>query len=212
MSSSHADNLVQQINDNPFAAQQWEFQGKFTVCVRPLELVDVHRAVFVESSRFAQATGEQTFRRFITEPETVVVGVFVADNLVGLAAAHIVQADASGCTEAYLDNISILEEWSGKGLGTLLFTYLLNVCQGQMCQRATLEVRVSNRHAIRIYKKLGFVSHGLRPKYYANPVEDAEIYWLENMDSTHFSELIVACAMAGLRRFTSMLGVEDGGT
>ena len=174
--------------------------------------MDVHRAVFIESSRFAQATGEQTFRRFITDPETMVVGVFVADSLVGLAAAHIVQADASGCTEAYLDNISVLEEWSGRGLGTLLFAYLLNVCQRKLCQRATLEVRVSNRHAIRIYKKLGFLSHGLRPNYYADPVEDAEIYWLENMESSDFSSLIEACAMAGLRRLTRVLVVEDGRT
>ena len=42
----------------------------------------------------------------------------------------------------------------------------------------TLEVRVSNTAAIRLYEGFGFKSAGIRPGYYINPKEDAYIYWL----------------------------------
>ena len=41
----------------------------------------------------------------------------------------------------------------------------------------TLEARVSNTPAIKLYEGLGFRSVGQRPKYYTSPVEDAEIMW-----------------------------------
>jgi len=41
----------------------------------------------------------------------------------------------------------------------------------------TLEVRVSNAPAISVYEKCGFVSEGVRPKFYEKPVEDALIMW-----------------------------------
>ena len=42
----------------------------------------------------------------------------------------------------------------------------------------TLEVRRSNRAARRLYEKFGFVSEGIRPGFYDQPKEDAEILWL----------------------------------
>jgi len=41
----------------------------------------------------------------------------------------------------------------------------------------TLEVRVSNERAIRLYHRLGFASHGVRPRYYSDNGEDALIMW-----------------------------------
>ena len=41
----------------------------------------------------------------------------------------------------------------------------------------TLEVRVSNAPAIRLYESLGFESAGIRPGFYDKPKEDAMIMW-----------------------------------
>jgi ribosomal-protein-alanine N-acetyltransferase len=41
----------------------------------------------------------------------------------------------------------------------------------------TLEVRVSNHGAIALYRQLGFVDHGTRPRYYTDNDEDALIMW-----------------------------------
>jgi ribosomal-protein-alanine N-acetyltransferase len=41
----------------------------------------------------------------------------------------------------------------------------------------TLEVRVSNEGAIRLYEQLGFSSRGIRRGYYTDNREDALIMW-----------------------------------
>ena len=41
----------------------------------------------------------------------------------------------------------------------------------------TLEVRVSNTDAIRLYERLGFHSRGVRRGYYTDNREDALIMW-----------------------------------
>ena len=42
----------------------------------------------------------------------------------------------------------------------------------------TLEVRVSNVPAIKVYESAGFVSEGIRPGFYEDPKEDANIMWI----------------------------------
>ena len=38
-----------------------------------------------------------------------------------------------------------------------------------------LEVRVSNHIAISFYRSQGFIKRGVRPGFYTNPAEDAEL-------------------------------------
>ncbi|MPN48284.1 hypothetical protein SDC9_195891 [bioreactor metagenome] len=45
----------------------------------------------------------------------------------------------------------------------------------------TLEVRVSNIPAQRLYEKIGFVNRGIRRQYYSDTKEDAMIMWLDSL-------------------------------
>ena len=47
----------------------------------------------------------------------------------------------------------------------------------------TLEVRVGNAAAIRLYESEGFVSAGVRTKYYSDNGEDAYVMWKEGIGS-----------------------------
>ncbi|MFS0723874.1 ribosomal protein S18-alanine N-acetyltransferase [Paenibacillus sp. 1P07SE] len=81
--------------------------------------------------------------------------------------------------EAHITNIAVREDYRGQGLGERLLLELQRTALFFGMNRMTLEVRVSNEVAQRLYRKLGFVPSGLRPGYYSDNNEDALIMWAE---------------------------------
>ncbi len=79
--------------------------------------------------------------------------------------------------EGNITNIVIAPEHRNKGIGTRLLQYLIEEGYREGLTAYTLEVRVSNAAAVHVYEKLGFVSAGIRPKFYEKPTEDAIIMW-----------------------------------
>ncbi len=75
--------------------------------------------------------------------------------------------------EAHIATIAVHPEWRGRGLGELLLLSLLEQAIQRGAQRATLEVRLSNQAAQRLYRKYNFEVVALRPRYYADNNEDA---------------------------------------
>ena len=58
-----------------------------------------------------------------------------------------------------------------------MLTELMQRGSARGIERFTLEVRVSNLAARSLYRKLGFVSVGIRKNFYEKPREDADIMW-----------------------------------
>ncbi len=79
--------------------------------------------------------------------------------------------------EAHITNLAVLEAYRGQGLGKALIETLLKQAKAEKCRAATLEVRVGNIVARRLYEKHGFAPVGIRPRYYADTNEDALIMW-----------------------------------
>jgi len=67
-----------------------------------------------------------------------------------------------------IDNIRVMEEYRNKGIGTKLMAYLISLAIDLRVINITLEVRVSNDIAIRLYKKFGFREVALRKYYYGD--------------------------------------------
>ncbi len=70
---------------------------------------------------------------------------------------------------AHLLNLCVHPERRGAGLGRRLLRQLLCEAGRRGMREARLEVRASNRGAIRLYRALGFRRTGLRPRYYHGP-------------------------------------------
>lgn len=174
-----------------------------TVACRPLRLDEAAAAAEIEATRFHPSTSVKGFESFITGPNSLCCGVLINDALVGCAAANITAPLGEDSSEAFIDNISILETFAGCGLGLLLTAYLLKCAMPApySCSRATLEVRPSNTAAKRIYSRIGFTCHGIRKRYYSHPTEDAEIHWLEAMDSPAFQDVLLDAVSHALELF-----------
>lgn len=81
--------------------------------------------------------------------------------------------------EAHITNIAIAPAYRGKLLGEFLMKSLMELAKSKRARRMTLEARVSNRIAQKLYEKMGFKSAGIRPGYYIDTHEDAVIMWKE---------------------------------
>lgn len=76
-----------------------------------------------------------------------------------------------------IDIVMVTEKARGQGIAHAMLQELLKAGETIGVENYTLEVRVSNAPAIHIYEKLGFVSEGIRPRFYEKPTEDAMIMW-----------------------------------
>lgn len=80
--------------------------------------------------------------------------------------------------EAHITNVCVRPEYRGLGYAKKLMASLAQQSRLNGAEAMTLEVRVSNRAALKLYKHCGFSIQGLRKKYYSNK-EDAYIMWAE---------------------------------
>ena len=75
-----------------------------------------------------------------------------------------------------IENIVVDERHRHRGVGSFLVRELLIEARTEGAVWVILEVRESNRPALRLYENIGFKREGQRKNYYCDPVEDALLY------------------------------------
>ena len=65
-----------------------------------------------------------------------------------------------------LININVINEEKGNGYGKFLMDYMINYIIKNNIVNITLEVRVDNLIAIKMYEKYGFIKKAIRKNYY----------------------------------------------
>jgi ribosomal-protein-alanine N-acetyltransferase len=104
------------------------------------------------------------------------------DFIVGFAGCWIL-AD-----ETHITEIATRKLYRGQGIGQLLIMTLIEMGVELKANLATLEVRVSNTAAQRLYEKFGFEKVGTRKGYYTDNHEDALIMTISDIRSPAFQE------------------------
>jgi len=99
----------------------------------------------------------------VAEAGGVVVG-FVVAGVVG--------------PEAEVESIAVAGEAQGRGIGAALLGGLIGELKSAGVKELRLEVRESNRTAVRLYERAGFREIGRRAGYYREPDEDAVVMGL----------------------------------
>ena len=78
--------------------------------------------------------------------------------------------------DADVANIAVEKNYRGQGIGAKLFAEIIRRVKLRGVHGVTLEVRVSNTAAIKLYEKFGLRGVGVRKGYYEDG-EDALIMW-----------------------------------
>ena len=77
--------------------------------------------------------------------------------------------------EGQILNVAVHPDYRRRGCGARILQALISYAEQNQLSLLTLEVRASNRAAIALYEKYGFVRSGLRRNFYTSPTEDAHL-------------------------------------
>ena len=129
-----------------------------------------HAVAEIAAQSLAEAWSEDAFEKETENPSATIFVALLGDDVIGFGGVQTV------LDEAYITNIAVKKEYRRKGAGEALLKAIIDNCAD--CSFVTLEVRVSNSAAIKLYEKQGFVSQGIRKNFYSHPTEDANIMTL----------------------------------
>ena len=98
--------------------------------------------------------------------------------------------------EAHVTTFAVHPRYRRRRIGERLLLALLDLAVARHAREATLEVRLSNLAARRLYEKYGFRPVGIRPRYYSDNQEDALIMTTEPLAEPGMAGRIAALRAA----------------
>jgi len=139
--------------------------------IRRLTYSDLPSVISIERRSFPTPWSLAMFVLELSKPSGICLAASDGDELLGyLVCSRYDQV-------RHLMNVAVAPEHRRSGIARRLIGKLVEEGGGKL--PFTLEVRVSNHPAIRMYERLGFRSAGVRPRYYQDNGEDALIMWLD---------------------------------
>ena len=139
--------------------------------LRRLGLGDLPAIEEVERRAYATPWSRTMFSGEISRPGSRCYGAFEGRALAGylIVSRH---------TDAWhIMNVAVDEPFRRRGVARLMLETMLAETEADGTRGHTLEVRVSNHGAIRLYESLGFRPSGMRRGYYTDDREDALVMW-----------------------------------
>jgi ribosomal-protein-alanine N-acetyltransferase len=139
--------------------------------IRPLQLRDLNAIEEIEKRSYPTPWSRSMFASELAKPSSLCIGAFDGDRLTGyLIISRYVDA-------WHVMNVAVDPDYRRQGIASMLLARLFERTADDERRGYTLEVRVSNAGAIRLYEQLGFEPRGIRRGYYTDNREDALIMW-----------------------------------
>jgi len=141
--------------------------------IRKMDLSDIPYVYNEELKIFGKSLGEKTLYNEIMYNDMSRYFIVLVDNKrAGYVGSWLTLPNAE------ILNLFVSEDYRGLGIGAQLMDKVIEVCNENDIENLTLEVRMSNKYAIKLYKEIGFKKVSVRKKYYENG-EDALLLVLE---------------------------------
>ena len=139
--------------------------------IRRLQLQHLNEIEEIERRSYPTPWSRSMFASELAKPSSICLGAFEGDRLSGyLIISRYVDA-------WHVMNIAVAPEYRRRGIARRLMERLFEITSRDSRRGYTLEVRVSNEAAIKLYEGLGFRPRGVRRGYYTDNREDALIMW-----------------------------------
>ena len=168
--------------------------------IRPMELQDLEQVVTIDQMSF-------------TMPWPLSAYTFELNENPGslLLVAETLNTDPTGCSEtqqivgkpriiglivlwlildeAHIATIAVHPDYRGRGVARLMLIKALEEAVRRGADQATLEVRINNVAAQKLYYRFGFEVVGHRPRYYRDNNEDALIMTVNHLGEEYLAWL-----------------------
>jgi [ribosomal protein S18]-alanine N-acetyltransferase len=143
------------------------------ILFRPLKMRDLGAIEQIEKRAYPTPWSRSMFASELAKASSICLGAFEEET--GMLLGYLIIA-------RYVDawhvmNIAVDPGCQRRGIATMLMEELFELTAQDGRRGYTLEVRVSNAGAIRLYERLGFRGRGVRRGYYTDNREDALIMW-----------------------------------
>src|SRR5699024_11000282 len=140
-----------------------------------MQVTDLDEVSAIDHASFPTPWTKQTYEHEITNNEYATYFLVETEDgdIVGYVGLWLILEDAQ------ITNIAIHPKYRGYKIGEKLFGFALQYAIGEGAKRLSLEVRVSNIVAQKLYRKFGLVPGGIRKGYYPDNGEDAIVMWVD---------------------------------
>lgn len=143
-----------------------------TVVIDPMRLRDLADVMRIEKRSFTTPWSKQAFLSELLDNDRAYYLVAKVDNrAVGYIGVWLIAG------EGHITNVAVHPDYRERGIAYSLLTAIERLAMERNIKRMTLEVRLSNDKAQRLYRRLGYIPAGVRRRYYRDNDEDALIMW-----------------------------------
>ncbi|MBS1005322.1 ribosomal protein S18-alanine N-acetyltransferase [Levilactobacillus brevis] len=130
------------------------------------EMIDIERAVYAGKAPWDATAFANELRR---EKDRLYLVIRKNDRLL----AFIGSTFDERTRDAHITNIAVLPDYQSRGLGRFLMGIMIKKARHLNYKIVSLEVRVSNKNAQKLYRDLDFEQTGIKRGYYFGDHEDA---------------------------------------
>lgn len=150
------------------------------LAIRTMTLDDLPRILELESRIYDTPWSEQIFRDELSLQNRTYLVATHRGAIVAFAGLLEVDRDA------HITTVAVAEDSRRLRLGTRLVLALVDQALLHGCKNLTLEVRMSNQGAQKLYQRFGLAPVGVRKDYYRT--EDALVMWATDIDGDEYRQ------------------------
>lgn len=140
--------------------------------IRRMEQKDLEQVLSIENEIFESPWKFHDFENSMTNPQNIYLVVEEDEEIIAYCGLWGVAG------EGQIYNVAVKEKFRNNHIALSMLKELISLGKQEELSAFTLEVRISNESAIKLYHNLGFKDVGIRKNFYENPKEDAIIMWL----------------------------------